>query len=187
MIKKYLEKRKEILCDIVRENKEKYDHNQIAINESFNQIKELEDMVDEATKIFSVKAREDNGFKNKEISDIQKRIAVYELENNEYQNNINEAQKELSIVNDCILDISNTSFEEDILQDVSRETFCNIEKKELSDIKTDVNGALEEKSYYNIEIINKLEFCKSIAEIDGKRVYIELDKIINMIKEWEFK
>lgn len=192
MLREYLEDRKELLNDTVRYNKEKYDHNQIAIAESKNQIKELDEKVDEATKIFSVKAREDNGFKNQEISDLEKRIAAYTIENNEYELNIKKAKDELSIVETCLQEIKE-NIKVDILSDnniqtanVSRETSESIDaNSEPSGVQLNIEDILNDKynNLENQELIRKLEFCKSIAEIDGKRVAIELNNIINMISE----
>lgn len=192
MIKEYLEERKKLLNNIIRQNKEKYDHNQIAIDESHNQIKELDEMVDEATKIFSVKAREDNGFKNQEISDLKNKIAKYVIENNDYEKNINNAKTELSVVEKCLVEIKDNkkinkvSEESSKVGDVSRETSQNRNIKNVCSgvrFSEDDNRVNNYNNIENQELVTKLEFCKSIAEIDGKRVTIELDNIINMINE----
>ena len=191
MIKEYLEERKEILSSIIRKNQDKYEHNQIAISESNNQINELNQTIDEASQIFSVKARESNGFKNQEISEIESRIAAYIIENNEYQKNIDKAQSELSIVENCLQEIiekenvSEKLNESENVEYVSRETseidFVEHENGTLQ-FNFDISSNMESNDVYNKEIIEKLEFCKSIAEIDGKRVNIELKNIINMLK-----
>lgn len=191
MIKEYLEERKEILSSIIRKNQDKYEHNQIAIAESNNQINELNQTIDEASQIFSVKARESNGFKNQEISEIESRIAAYIIENNEYQKNIDKAQSELSIVENCLQEIiekenvSEKLNESENVEYVSRETseidFVEHENGTLQ-FNFDISSNMESNDAYNKEIIEKLEFCKSIAEIDGKRVNIELNNIINMLK-----
>lgn len=67
MIRAYLENRKEKLNEAVAVSSEKYEHNKIYISEGYNKIKELESMVDEASEIFSVKAREDSGF-NRQVN-----------------------------------------------------------------------------------------------------------------------
>lgn len=184
MIKEYLEERKEILSNIIRKNKEKYEHNQIAITESNNQIKELNETIDEASQIFSVKAREDNGFKNQEIGELKSRIAAYVVENNEYKNNMDKAQEELSVVKKCFEEIN--SYETySKKEDVSRETSENdLVKDNFKGKQLDFVNVIEKINIdaKNKEIIDKLEFCKSIVEIDGKRVNIELDNLINMLK-----
>lgn len=163
MISKYLNSRAEILSGIIKKNKIKYEHNQIVILESNNKIGELENIVDEASEIFSIKAREDTDFKKQEIKDLEIRIAAYVSKNKDLSDKIDVAEKELTIVNQCLKELSNHY--------VSRETLMEEENKSnfLSDKMIDSS------------IIEKLEFCKSIAEIDGKRVRIELDNIIQNI------
>lgn len=188
MIKEYLEERKLILTEIIRNNKEKYEHNKIVINESYNQIKELDETIDEASKIFSVKAREDNGFKNQEISELENKIAAYTIENKEYEKNIQTTEKELSMVMKCFEELEKETSNEignnanNKKDNVSRETY---ETKSKENVQLEFDEILE-KTNIDIDkykIIQKLEFCKNIAEIDGKRVNIELDNIINMIKK----
>lgn len=163
MISEYLNSRAEILSEIIKKNKIQYEHNQIVILESNNKISELGNIVDEASEIFSIKAREDTDFKKQEIKDLEIRIAAYVSENKDLSDKIDVAEKELTIVNQCLKELSNHY--------VSRETLMEEENKSnfLSDKMIDSS------------IIEKLEFCKSIAEIDGKRVRIELDNIIQNI------
>lgn len=187
MIETYLEERKNILKDIIRKNSEKYEHNQIAITEANNKIKDLDEIVDEASQIFSVKAREDNGFKNQEINDLESRIAAYVMENSEYEKNINQANEELSIVEQCLNEIyENARIREEFIgEDVSRETSTTKSKINKTDAyQLNFTDILDEfpSEVNKSEIIQKLEFCKNIAEIDAKRVSIELDNIINIIK-----
>ena len=173
MIEEYLKTRRKILNEIIEQNREKYEHNQIAIAEAKKQIDELENNVDEAQKIFSVKAREDSDFNNKEKTDLENRIAAYVIDNKQYNENIEITKKELKIVSDCIDEIEK--------QNVSRETsdmdgeFKQLEINVVSN-DTEINDNVDLK-----QISQKLLFCKSIAEIDGKRVKIEIEKIIKEI------
>lgn len=183
MIKEYLLEREKILKNIIRVNKEKFEHNQIAIVESNNQIKELNNTIDEASQIFSVKAREDNSFKRQEIIELESRIAAYVSENKEFEKVINSTEKELEIVNEC--------FEEIRKDNVSRETLDeNVDCKEnIVGKKNDINSDIKRFHLTDAcvnnqsEILDKLKLCKSIAEIDGKRVGIEIDNLIKMIEE----
>ena len=163
MISKYLNSRAEILSEIIKKNKIKYEHNQIVILESNNKISELGNIVDEASEIFSIKAREDTDFKKQEIKDLEIRIAAYVSENKDLSNKIDVAEKELTIVNQCLKELSDNY--------VSRETL--MKEKRINDFSSD--------KMVDLSIIDKLEFCKSIAEIDGERVRIELDNIIQNI------
>ena len=81
MLLEYLEKRADILNSRLEKNKEKMEHNLIAIVESNNKIKEIDSSVDEASKIFSVKTRGEGGFRNQEINDLEIRINAYLTEN----------------------------------------------------------------------------------------------------------
>lgn len=163
MIEKYLLERKQILENAIRKNKEIHEHNQIAIVELNNQIKELKNDVDEATQIFSVKAREDNGFKKQEIEDIEKRIATYVSENMGCKDTIKCIEKELAEVNRCIEQLEKDN--------VSRETL-----KQTTDAKHQLLSLdIKEK------IRDKIILCKNIADVDGQRVQIELDNILKIL------
>ncbi|MFQ9514205.1 MAG: hypothetical protein ACLRZ9_00095 [Eubacterium sp.] len=164
MIKEYLLERADILNEIIKKNKKKFEHNQIAIVESNNQIKELNDTIDEASQIFSVVAREDNGFKKQEIEELEIQIAAYVSENKDLNKIIESAEKELKVVDQCLKELDKSDI------NVSRETLKQTLGKEQSENK-------------KIEIINKLKLCKSIATVDEKRVCIEIDNLINMINE----
>ena len=120
MLLEYLTKRKEILIYRLKENQDKLDHNLIAIVESKNKIEEIDSMIDEASEMFSVKAREDSGFKNQEINELEVHISAYLTENESIEKKIKELKEELSIIEQCI----------EKSTDVSRETFkVNVDSK----------------------------------------------------------
>lgn len=153
MLLEYLLKRKNILEERIRKCQDKLDHNMIAIVESKNKIDEIDSMVDEASEMFSVKAREDSGFKNQEINELEVHISAYLTENETIEKNINKLKEELSIVENCIEQSPN----------VSRET-------KIKERETDK------------ELIEKLNFCKNIISVDPTRVKIELDTIIKSLE-----
>lgn len=153
MLLEYLLKRKKILEERIRKCQDKLDHNMIAIVESKNKIDEIDSMVDEASEMFSVKAREDSGFKNQEINELEVHISAYLTENETIEKNINKLKEELSIVENCIEQSPN----------VSRET-------KIKERETDK------------ELIEKLNFCKNIISVDPTRVKIELDTIIKSLE-----
>lgn len=153
MLLEYLIKRKNILEERIKKCQDKLDHNMIAIVESKNKIDEIDSMVDEASEMFSVKAREDSGFKNQEINELEVHISAYLTENETIEKNINKLKEELSIVENCIEQSSN----------VSRET-------KIKERETDK------------ELIEKLNFCKNIISVDPTRVKIELDTIIKSLE-----
>lgn len=111
MLIEYLIKRKNILEERIRKCQDKLDHNMIAIVESKNKIDEIDSMVDEASEMFSVKAREDSGFKNQEINELEVHISAYLTENETIEKNISKLKEELSIVENCIEQSSNVSRE----------------------------------------------------------------------------
>ena len=115
MLEEYLAKRKQILEERLKINQDKLEHNMIAIVESKNKIDEIDSMVDEASEMFSVKAREDSGFKNQEINELEVHISAYLTENETIEKNIEKLNKELSVVEMCIVQAQTTN--------VSRETF----------------------------------------------------------------
>lgn len=148
MLENYLLNRKAILEKRIKSNQDKLDHNMIAIVESKNKIEEIDSMVDEASEMFSVKAREDSGFKNQEINELEVHISAYLTENESIEQNLNKLNEELTIVNNCLEQASN----------VSRET------KKITKIDN--------------ELIDKIKFCKDIVSVDPNRVKIELEEIV---------
>ena len=125
----------------------------IAIVESKNKIDQIDSMIDEASEMFSVKAREDSGFKNQEINELEVHISAYLTENESIEKKIKELKEEILIIEQCI--------EESI--NVSRET--------LQTETNDSNGVFE-----------KLRFCRDIIEIDVMRAKIELEEVIRTLQ-----
>ena len=81
MLINYLKVRKEILEKELKTKQDKLDHNMISIVDANNKIEEIDSTVDEASEIFSVKVREDSGFKNQEINELEVNITAYITEN----------------------------------------------------------------------------------------------------------
>lgn len=156
MVIEYLEERRKIIEKVLEENTEQLERNYISIVEMKKEIKDLDNMVDEASKIFSVKARADNGFKNHQIGDIEIKITALLSENKIIEKNIEDAKSELKIINDSINEFRNDY--------VSRETKY---KRRRPSIKR--------------EVIDKLKLCKEINSIDNARVSIELDEILKLL------
>ncbi|MCI9564971.1 MAG: hypothetical protein HFG30_03050 [Eubacterium sp.] len=153
MLLEYLTKRKEILIYRLKENQDKLDHNLIAIVESKNKIEEIDSMIDEASEMFSVKAREDSGFKNQEINELEVHISAYLTENESIEKKIKELKEELSIIEQCI----------EKSTDVSRETLqVNVDSKS--------------------NLVDKLKFCRDILDIDVMRARIELEELIKVLQ-----
>ena len=125
----------------------------IAIVEAKNKIEQIDSMIDEASEMFSVKAREDSGFKNQEINELEVHISAYLTENESIEKKIKELEEELLIIEQCIENSTN----------VSRET-----------LKTKVNN--------KNDLIDKLQFCRDIIEIDVMRAKIELEELIKVIQ-----
>ena len=152
IIKEYLIERKNIVSDILKQKQEKYEHNQIAIVEAKNKISELENLVDEASEMFSVRAREN--------SELEDRIAIYVSEDNDLEKIIESSKKELEILDICLQEIEN--------QNVSRET---LEQKEMKKEK------LGEENF-----VAKLEFIKRILNVDKERAFLEIDNLIKILR-----
>lgn len=173
MIEEYLLNRYEVLNDKVRAYKEKFEHNQISIVEINNQINELNSTVDEASQIFSVKAREDNGFRKQEIVELERKIAAYVSENKDYEKIIMDTEKEIEIIKKC-LDENNVSREtSDLSENDNQQLEFDVSNDEISDT------IIKNKKL----ILEKLKLCKSIAKIDEKRVEIEIDNLIKIIEK----
>ena len=156
MLEEYLAKRKQILEERLKINQDKLEHNMIAIVESKNKIDEIDSMVDEASEMFSVKAREDSGFKNQEINELEVHISAYLTENETIEKNIEKLKKELSVVEMCIVQAQTTN--------VSRETFTIGQNTENT-------------------LLEKIKFCKDIVSVDPMRVKIELQEIIDLLEK----
>lgn len=153
MLLEYLTKRKEILIYRLKKNQDKLDRNLIAIVESKNKIEEIDSMIDEASEMFSVKAREDSGFKNQEINELEVHISAYLTENESIEKKIKELKEELSIIEQCI----------EKSTDVSRETLqVNVDSES--------------------NLVDKLKFCRDILDIDVMRARIELEELIKVLQ-----
>ena len=190
MITEYLESRKEELHRVIAISKEEYEHNQIAIEEAETRIKELENTEDEATKIFLVKTGKNNTYNAQEIRNLEGQIFSHAEKNEILKRQYEDAEKELKIIQSC--------FEE--LENVSRETFSNnehdeivpeVESKEAEatvNLTDDVSretleqsDSLMDRQEWKKELQRKIEFCKNLAQVDGARVYVELDKILRQL------
>lgn len=176
MIKEYLVYRKTRVSGKLKEKQEQYEHNQIYIVEADNKINELKNMIDEASEIFSVKAREDSGFKNKEIRDLETKIGIYVSQNQDIDREVQRLKKELKTIEECLKEID--------LVNVSRETYAkpNYCEEDVSreTCETDNKIQLDLKGYK--EICSKLEFVKQLLGVDNYRANIEIDSLINQIK-----
>lgn len=156
MLVKYLNSRKKIMEEIIKSDSEKLEHNLNSIAEAKKQISELESLIDEASEIFSTKARVDSEHKNHEISDIKINISSLKSENEILKENIKKAKEELETINKSMDEFKNDY--------VSRETKY---KRRRPSIKK--------------EVIDKLKFCKEINSVDNARVSIELDEILKLL------
>lgn len=148
MLNEYFIRRLEKLSEKLTENKNKYEHNLIAIKESKNKIDELKNSIDEASNIFSVKAREDNGFKQQEIVNLETKIAAYVIENKEYKEIIDIIEKELEEIRDCQVELNK------LVDNVSRETFSkinNINIDDYNEIYSEENNSCNKQLEINIE------------------------------------
>jgi hypothetical protein len=160
MITEYLILRKNILEKQLKENKDKLENNMIAIVDSKNKIAEIDSQVDEASEMFSVKAREDSGFKNQEINELEIHITAYITENEDIERRIKFLSDEINTVDECLEETQNVSRETDV---------CNNEKN--------IEGYIEKDN----SIIQKLKLCKKLVDIDSNRVKVEIDNIIQNI------
>ncbi len=171
MLINYLKVRKEILEKELKTKQDKLDHNMISIVDANNKIEEIDSTVDEASGIFSVKVREDSGFKNQEINELEVNITAYITENEQLESEIAKLKDELFIVEHCIEKYSN----------VSRETLGENDLEDNADervIKVGTDNKIDKSS-----LIEKLKFCKSLLLVDASRANIEIDNIISMLSK----
>ena len=173
MLINYLKVRKEILEKELKTKQDKLDHNMISIVDANNKIEEIDSTVDEASEIFSVKAREDSGFKNQEINELEVNINAYITENEQLESEIAKLKDELFIVEHCIEKYSNVSRE--TLDESNSEDICdNIMQKNEKSITDEIDKPL---------LVEKLKLCKSLLSVDVSRVNIEIDNIISMLSK----
>ena len=151
MLEEYLNSRKQMMLDRINEYSELLEHNKIEKEEAYNKIDELNSLIDEASEIFSSKARIDSEHKNNEVNKIKEKIELIECENNNLKIEMAKASKEL-------VDIQNS------INYVSRETKY---KRRRPTIKK--------------EVMDKLKLCKDIVSVDNKRVAVELDEILKLL------
>lgn len=174
MIKEYCIERIKKLQEAINLNEIKLEHNQISINKAKLQIEKIANQTDEATNIFSVIAREDNGFKNKEIAELESKILIYNEESKELEKVLSEKRAELDKVRLCLEELENEKNREQSITELDT-SYEEIRKDEITDEKT--------TELCNQEIIDKLKFCKSIVSIDPVRANIEIDNIINKLSK----
>ena len=165
MINEYLKKRKNIVLGLIDEQKELIEKRQFLISELYNQIDEITKVEDEASEIFSVKAREDNNLKKQEIINIENKIQLEKEQKNENEKQLHILTVELKEIEEWLLQSEKG--------DVSRETSMAIQeyKQIRSDIEQDDNC-----------LVNKLLLCKSLLGVDNQRAQIELDNLIRKLK-----
>ena len=85
MLEEYLNSRKQMMLDRINEYSELLEHNKIEKEEAYNKIDELNSLIDEASEIFSSKARIDSEHKNNEVNKIKEKIELIECENNKFK------------------------------------------------------------------------------------------------------
>lgn len=102
MIEKYLTERKNIVLGQIEKLNVRIEHNSNVLEENIKKINELEHIDDEAANIFSVKAREEEFYKQKEASDLKKQSNLIKEENKELTNNVKELKKELDKINKAL-------------------------------------------------------------------------------------
>ena len=91
MLEEYLNSRKQMMLDKINEYSELLEHNKIEKEEAYNKIDELNSLIDEASEIFSSKARIDSEHKNNEVNNNLKiEMAKASKELVDIQNSINE-------------------------------------------------------------------------------------------------
>lgn len=73
MLEEYLNSRKQMMLDRINEYSELLEHNKIEKEEAYNKIDELNSLIDEASEIFSSKARIDSEHKTMKLIKLKKR------------------------------------------------------------------------------------------------------------------
>ena len=165
MVKKYLKNRKDYLenqIELINVDMECYSRK---IKEMENLIEEIVKSQDEATKLFSVKAREDNLINNKDIEENKKNISECLFLLDELDKKKAKHENEIDTINQCLEQLENN---------VSRETLNEKDKKNQEKQVVDKNIDLS-------LIANKLRMCRKIIGSDVARVQVEIDEIIKII------
>ena len=155
MLKDYLDNRIQLLKNEIDEYEDKVNHYQSNIKEIDSQISKMKKSVDEASGIFSIKARENIDSNNDQALDLENektelldRISIYNLK-------IEKIQEEIDLISDGIKELN-----------VSRET-----STENTSVVTADN------------LLEKIDMCKKICKVDPNRVEIELNEIIKTMKK----
>ena len=155
MLKDYLDNRIQLLKNEIDEYEDKVNHYQSNIKEIDSQISKMKKSVDEASGIFSIKARENIDSNNDQALDLENektelldRISIYNLK-------IEKIQEEIDLISDGIKELN-----------VSRETSI----KNTSVVTLD-------------DLLEKIDMCKKICKIDPNRVEIELNEILKTMKK----
>ena len=155
MLKDYLDNRIQLLKNEIDEYEDKVNHYQSNIKEIDSQISKMKKSVDEASGIFSIKARENIDSNNDQALDLENektelldRISIYNLK-------IEKIQEEIDLISDGIKELN-----------VSRETST----KNTSVFTAD-------------DLPEKIDMCIKICKVDPNRVEIELKEILKILKK----
>lgn len=172
MTKEYLINRKSKLQEKLKIYEDKLNDNMYSIVESKNKIDHLESMVDEASEIFSIRGRGDSGLNNQEINKLEVHISSYLTENDSLKDKISKLSNEISIIDKCLVEISN----------VSRETLDENTKIYDSNTKHNIISSKYEPKIKD-KILNDLNESLDLIDIDKYKVKDKIQKIINLLKK----
>lgn len=158
----YLKYRAIVLSNKRSELSQQYNNNKMNISEIRKKIDEIKSVVDEGFEMFSPKAAEEKSFNKQEVKELQMRLLLIIDDNKELNNKITMIEDELKIIHKLL----------------DNKTNCD-----CGNINIYANKKYANKEKYDIvdnNLKSKLKFLADIAELDARRVKIELD---NLIKE----
>lgn len=166
----YLKYRVIILSNKHSELSQEYENNKIHITEIRKKIDEIKSVVDEGFEMFSPKAAEEKSFNKQEVKELQMRLLLLIDDNKELNNEITVVEDELKIIHKILSDMDN-SMDND-------KSIANSQTNNKN-VKND-NFENQEKEYIVADdLCGKLKMLADIAELDPRRVKVELNNLIN--------
>lgn len=166
----YLKYRAIVLSNKHSELLQEYENNKIHIIEIRKKIDEIKSVVDEGFEMFSPKAAEEKSFNKQEVKELQMRLLLLVDDNKELNNEITVVDDELKVIHKLLSDMDNN---------IKNDNSIANPQTNNKNVKSD-NFENKEKEYILADdLCGKLKMLADIAELDPRRVKVELNNLID--------
>ena len=166
MTKEYLKGRIELLEREIEQIEELSEMSKVSIKQIDAQIHNLQNEIDESSKLLSVSVRNNMTKKKEEVVQMKDNKESTFGQIDKYSKEVAEKTKEINLIKECLKELET--------KNVSRETFSANEQKTVNDMEIRKESGAQ-------DLKNKLNFCKNLCGIDDIRVRMELEEIIKSL------